>query len=87
MDDVINKQAAINIFDCSIGGIPVKSVKYVSEYADKIMNKINALPPAQPEIIRCKDCVHYYGEPGNPNIICFQMHEDDFCSYGERREE
>lgn len=48
---------------------------------------IRGVKPAQPEIIRCKNCVHHYGEPGNPNIICFQMHEDDFCSYGERREE
>ena len=36
------------------------------------------------ELIHCKDCIHYYGEPGNPNIICFQMHDNDFCSYGER---
>jgi len=47
---------------------------------------VRAIRGVQSEIIRCKDCVHYYGEPGNPNIICFQMHEDDFCSYGERRE-
>lgn len=54
---------------------------------ESYIDDIEELPSAQPEIIRCKDCVHYYGEPGNPNIICFQMHEDDFCSYGERREE
>ena len=45
----------------------------------------------QPEIIRCRDCKYYYRT--NPeqiptaNIICCQMHEDDYCSYAERRED
>ena len=51
--------------------------------------RIEALPPAEPEIIRCKDCKYYYNtNPKNiptANIICFQMHEDDYCSYAERR--
>ena len=48
-DDTISRQAAIGTFDCSIGGVPVEYVKYVSEYADKMMSRINALPSAQPE--------------------------------------
>ena len=47
--DTIYRQDVINAFDCSIGGVPVESVKYVSEYADKMMSRINALPSAQPE--------------------------------------
>ena len=47
--DMIYRQAAIDAFDCSVGGVPVESVKYVSEYADKMMNRINALSSAQPE--------------------------------------
>ena len=39
---------AINAFDCSISGVPVDSVKYVSEYSDKMMSRISALPSAQP---------------------------------------
>lgn len=38
-------------------------------------------------VVRCGECKHFYGEPGQPNIQCSQMHEDDFCSYGERRDE
>lgn len=34
---------------------------------------------------RCKDCKYFDGEPGQPNIQCSQMHEDDFCSYGVRK--
>lgn len=35
--------------------------------------------------VRCKDCKYRDGTPGQPNILCAQMHEDDFCSYGERK--
>lgn len=38
-------------------------------------------------VVRCKDCKYRDGTPGQPNILCAQMHEDDFCSYGERRSE
>ena len=48
-DDTISRQRAIDAFDCSVGGVPVESVKYVSEYADKMMSRIKALPSAQPE--------------------------------------
>lgn len=37
-------------------------------------------------VVRCKDCIYRDGTPGQPNIICHQMHDDDFCSYGERKE-
>jgi hypothetical protein len=43
---------------------------------------IDAVP-----VVRCKDCKYRDGTPGQPNILCAQMHEDDFCSYGERKEE
>lgn len=38
-------------------------------------------------VVRCKDCKYRDGTPGQPNILCAQMHEDDFCSYGERKED
>ena len=53
------------------------------------------IPPAQPEIIRCRDCKHYYFAdnriPQEQRYVCDIDGEvwqpDDFCSYGERREE
>ena len=48
--DLIQRQAVLDAFDCSISGVPVESVKYVSEYADKMMSRINALPSVEPEI-------------------------------------
>ena len=38
------------------------------------------------EVVRCKDCKHKDGMPGQTNIVCWQMHDDDFCSYGERKD-
>lgn len=46
------------------------------------MPTVDAVP-----VVRCKDCKYRDGTPGQPNILCAQMHEDDFCSYGERRAE
>lgn len=48
----------------------------------KAEEAVDAVP-----VVRCKDCKYRDGTPGQPNILCAQMHEDDFCSYGERKEE
>ena len=45
---------------------------------------IEALPTAEPEIVRCKDCKYY-----NPIGVCIEMSsavcEDSFCCWAERR--
>ena len=38
------------------------------------------------EVVRCWECKHRDGIPGQPNIVCWQMHDDDFCSYGKRKD-
>lgn len=48
----------------------------------KAEEAVDAVP-----VVRCKGCKYRDGTPGQPNILCAQMHEDDFCSYGERRAE
>lgn len=45
------------------------------------IHTVDAVP-----VVRCRDCKYRDGTPGQPNILCAQMHEDDFCSYGERKE-
>ena len=37
-------------------------------------------------VVRCRECKFRDGTPGQPNIQCGNMHDDDFCSYGERKE-
>ena len=62
---------------------------------------IERLPPAHPEIIRCKDCEHFHydmpyviqGLPVIGHEVCdfwgggCKTAEDGFCSYAERRHE
>lgn len=53
-----------------------------------LADAVEEMPTVDAEVVvRCKDCKYRDGTPGQPNILCAQMHEDDFCSYGERKEE
>ena len=47
MSDLISRQAAI------------EALYHVDEYNGRSVEAIRKLPPAQPEIIRCKDCKHW----------------------------
>jgi hypothetical protein len=43
------------------------------------------------EVVRCKDCKHYYYSAYAMRCVCDfdnkEWDKDDFCSYGERRTE
>lgn len=53
------------------------------EEALKKVPTIDAVP-----VVRCDDCIYRDGKiAGQPNILCWHMHADDFCSYGTRMEE
>lgn len=66
---------------------------YDNEFAvlcplDEVCGVVDACPTVDAvPVVRCKDCKYRDGTPGQPNILCAQMHEDDFCSYGKRKEE
>ena len=54
---------------------------------DPIIDLVDSVPTADAvPVVRCRDCKYRDGTPGQPNILCAQMHEDDFCRYGERKE-
>ena len=86
--DCISRQAAINALSTITvykGSIP---------YNTAVM-RINHLPPAQPEIIYCKDCKHYgradkrrfyRGYDCLDGRIASIVPDKDFCSRAERRE-
>lgn len=86
MDDYIERQAAIDAMS--------ESLKRVFPEHRQIAEKcLNALPSAQPKIIRCKDCIHHaYDEifscywcehPG----MAGEVKPDFYCAYGEKGEE
>lgn len=60
-----------------------------------VMNIIHNTPTADVvEVVRCKDCRYWqeYQEGHYPNELCpwdknETTDEDDYCSYGERRED
>ncbi len=53
-----------------------------------LADAVEEMPTVDAEVVvRCKDCKYRDGTPGQPNILCAQMNEDDFCSYGECRED
>ena len=56
---------------------------------DEFLDLIEDFPTADVvEVVRCKDCKYYYStEIATASIMCSHMHEDDFCNYGERRED
>lgn len=97
--DCISRQAALDAFKVcvTIGRGNGKSVafKLVNDYADIVRKRIEALPSAQPEIVRCKDCKWFMKEYGWDCIeftICGVSpthhpirREEDFCSRAERR--
>lgn len=57
-------------------------------WVDDMLDEVDCFQTADvAPVVRCKDCKYRDGTPGQPNILCAQMHEDDFCSYGERKEE
>ena len=57
------------------------------EMKDDVLLEISETPTIDAVVVtRCKDCKHRDGTPGQPNIICCNMHDDDFCSYGESKE-
>ena len=80
--DTISRQAAI---DLTIG--------LSNDSVDFVRAGIKALPPAQPEIIRCKDCKHHWTHKcmdSMPIEGCdleqiFYDAEHDFYSLAERR--
>ena len=101
MDDfLISRQAAIDALADYIHNIDkVYSTGKLSAYdcKDAAESVIEQLPSAQPEQrwISCGDCKHYKIDHPRANgyHCCYRMHSifpmkpDDYCSYGERRED
>lgn len=88
MDDLISKQVAIDSIE-NIGHIATLPDGDSALRKSAVDYVLRNLPPAQPEIIRCKDCKHR--DPEDKKCDCgmqwcvFPKRDDDFCSYAERK--
>ena len=80
----------MNVNNCK--GLSIYEL-YVDELDGKII-QIKA-PHKQEfiEVVRCKDCIHYYADPWGYGNCVFEggvsrrTKESDYCSWGERRDE
>ena len=91
MNDLISRQAAIYAF-----GLSEKTRKYGGDHSGydtrmlyEIQDVLEGLPSAQPEIIRCKDCKHWYSD-ADTGMACeftnLSQPEDGFCNWAERKD-
>jgi len=89
MKDLIERQAAIDALDGEIEITGRTNAEAVKGYVRLVRDRLERLPSAQPEIIRCKECKHYEGgwycsawnnSPGFPIVT-----EKGYCNLAERR--
>ena len=89
MSDLISRKAAIDAIRASTS--KYTGFMEMEMYTDDdAVEAIEALPSAQPEIIRCRDCKCWRELPNGCQGFC-DMHSTyptltDFCSWAERRE-
>lgn len=96
MDDLISRQDAIDAISCDITVTGRQNAELVAATIGAFADRIKALPSAEPEIIRCKDCENWI--PGyitdNDDFIppkCGKYQQmvghssDDYCSHAERK--
>ena len=83
MNDTISRQAAIDA---------VKEAYENDEMFDGYEYRLQELPSAQPEIVRCKDCKYAEYIDDVKTLWCTECGQgrtvapNDFCSYAKRRE-
>lgn len=75
--DFISRQAALSALASTAG------------VGNRALDKIRALPSAQPEIVRCKDCKWFHDMGCAIRIVdeSDEPKEEDYCSFAERRTE
>ena len=56
MNDLISRQAAIDALDGKIEITGRTNAEAVKGYVRLVKDRLERLPSAQPEIVRCKDC-------------------------------
>ena len=95
MADLISRQAAID----AVRKLYILEPRINNDYAydmalDQTDAVLKALPSADAvEVVRCKDCKHYVSRESvcklhsNNYEPPVSMDDDDYCSYGERKDE
>lgn len=91
MADLIDRQAAIDLWE--------RYRPYIATKASEYDTELKKLPSAQPDIVQCKDCKHFYldkpyviqGVPVLGHEVCdawgdgCKTSQDGYCFLAERR--
>ena len=93
--DCISRKAAISeimedLEDRSLHDDPATPEDYAEGYDEGIRNAatiVLQMPPAQPEIIRCKDCKHFVREGMYCSCDIIDRFDHFYCYYAERKED
>lgn len=72
-----------------------RNTKLIDEWlANLIEDAVDDAPTVDAvEVVRCKECIHYYADPWGYGNCVFEggvsrrTKESDFCSWGERRKD
>ena len=83
--DLIERQKAIDVADAVWSVTGDKNVA-------KVWDQLKDLPSAQPEIIRCKDCIYFTPEKSGEHWNVCRFYDapktaDGYCNDAERKEE
>lgn len=93
-DPIIFENKTGSAFDVSVGIVFHESGIYEVSIAENrtVVSKVMERPPAQSEIIRCKDC-KWFNDIGCANCAVRivddsdKPSEEDYCSFAERRQD
>ena len=87
MSDLISRQAAIDALDGKLEITGRTNAEAVKGYIRLVKDRLERLPSAQPEIIRCKDCKHWFDidDGRQKHRMCADVNSDWFCGDAERR--
>ena len=85
MNDLISRQAAIDVLEERLHANGYSNVALVSELHRSI-GYLMQLPSAQQEIVRCSECIYADGYD-HCKLVEWWNVSDDFCSRGEKRED
>ena len=85
MSDYISRDVAKAFFT------PQKGVTFLTPIpvtVESLLATIDNIPAADVRpVVLCRDCKNYIERSGACAYLVVGMREDDFCSYGKRREE
>ena len=83
MSDLISRQAVISaLYDWSEHSMTVAEAWHIRQ----VIGDIKSLPSAQPEIIRCKECLWRIGRDCT-RFTDLPVYMDDYCGRAKRRGE